>query len=83
MIPAACDERQRFECRCHGSTFNIIGEKLERGPAPRGMDRFAVRWLAGGRLEVDTSEVLGGPPAGTVTFVDPHPKDEGCRPEAG
>ena len=40
MIPAACEERGRFQCLCHQSTYNIIGEKLRLGPAPRGMDRF-------------------------------------------
>ena len=77
QIPPTCEERHRFECRCHGSTFNILGEKLIRGPAPRGMDRFAVEFDQD-VLTVDTSQVIAGPPAGSVQFHDPHPADEGC-----
>ena len=43
MIPPACENRGRFQCYCHQSTYNILGEKLQLGPAPRGMDRFPVR----------------------------------------
>jgi len=69
---------KRFECRCHGSTFNILGEKLERGPAPRGMDRFAVLVERDGTVVIDTSQVLFGAPEGVVTFTDPHPSNVGC-----
>jgi len=78
MIPAACEGRDRFQCYCHSSTYNILGEKLELGPAPRGMDRFPVRIDDAGVLIVDTRELVKGPPRGTVTFTDPHPKDVGC-----
>ena len=78
MVPALCEERKRFECRCHGSTYNILGEKLERGPAARGMDRFAVVVDDDGTLVVDTREIIRGAPEGTVTFTDPHPPDVGC-----
>ena len=37
---AACVTSQWFECPCHGSQYNQVGEK-KGGPAPRGMDRFA------------------------------------------
>jgi len=77
MIPAACDDRNRFQCYCHSSTYNIVGEKLERGPAPRGMDRFPVR-IDDGVVIVDTRELVKGPPKGVVTFRDPHPQDAGC-----
>jgi cytochrome b6-f complex iron-sulfur subunit len=77
MIPAACEERGRFQCYCHQSTYNILGEKLELGPAPRGMDRFPVR-IDDGVLVVDTRELIEGPPKGTVTFLDGHPPDVGC-----
>lgn len=79
MIPPACEERHRFQCYCHQSTYNIIGEKLELGPAPRGLDRFAVRIGDDGVVVVDTREILDGPPKGVVTFRDPHPPAEGCR----
>ena len=77
MIPQACENRSRFQCYCHQSTYNIIGEKLELGPAPRGMDRFPVR-IANGNVMVDTRELINGPPKGSITFHDPHPPGEGC-----
>ena len=42
---AACrnaSAAQWFECPCHGSQYNRVGEK-KGGPAPRGMDRFIRR----------------------------------------
>lgn len=78
MIPAACDDRSRFQCYCHQSTYSIIGEKLELGPAPRGMDRFPVRIDGRGVVIIDTRELIEGPPKGTVTFRDAHPPDVGC-----
>ena len=36
-----CGSSQWFECPCHGSKYNRVGEK-KSGPAPRGMDRFPV-----------------------------------------
>ena len=80
MVPPLCAERHRFQCRCHGSTYNILGEKLEKGPAERGMDRFPVV-VEHGVLVLDTSQVIRGGPEGTVTFQDPHPPAEGCAAE--
>src|SRR5690606_20726824 len=48
-----CVSSQWFECGCHGSQYNRVGEK-KGGPAPRGMDRFAMT-IDGGSLTVDTS----------------------------
>jgi cytochrome b6-f complex iron-sulfur subunit len=78
MIPVACEERGRFQCLCHQSTYNILGEKLKLGPAPRGMDRFPVRIDEEGSVIIDTREIVKGPPTGSVTFHDAHPFDEGC-----
>jgi cytochrome b6-f complex iron-sulfur subunit len=78
MIPRACEERSRFQCYCHQSTYNILGEKLELGPAPRGMDRFPVRIDEAGIVIVDTRELIEGPPKNVVTFRDAHPPDVGC-----
>jgi Rieske Fe-S protein len=78
MIPAACESRSRFQCYCHQSTYNILGEKLELGPAPRGMDRFPVRIDDEGVVFLDTREVISGPPKGVLTFRDPYPLDVGC-----
>jgi len=58
-----CASSQWFECPCHGSQYNRVGEK-RAGPAPRGMDRFAVV-VDGGTISVDTKTVLQGPPLGT------------------
>ena len=78
MVPDLCESVKRFECRCHGSTYNILGEKLEKGPAERGMDRFAVLMEEDGTIVIDTSEIQRGAPEGVVTFTDPHPPDVGC-----
>jgi cytochrome b6-f complex iron-sulfur subunit len=62
-----CATSQWFECGCHGSQYNRVGEK-KGGPAPRGMDRFAMT-VSGGQLTVDTSSagIIQGPPIGTNT----------------
>ena len=61
----SCVSSQWFECPCHGSKYNQVGEK-KAGPAPRGMDRFPVT-ITAGRVEVDTGNVVFGPPIGTNT----------------
>ncbi len=60
-----CPSSQWFECPCHGSQYNRVGEK-KAGPAPRGMDRFPVT-IEGGNVVVDTGTVSQGPPIGTDT----------------
>jgi len=60
-----CTSAQWFECPCHQSQYNRVGEK-KGGPAPRGMDRFAVE-VVDGRVVVDTGTVVIGPPIGTNT----------------
>ena len=61
-----CVTSQWFECPCHGSQYNRVGEK-RGGPAPRGMDRFAMSVDAAGSLTVDTGTIIQGPPIGTNT----------------
>ena len=61
-----CDTSQWFECPCHGSQYNRVGEK-KAGPAPRGMDRFALKVGADGSLVVSTGQKSDGPPIGTNT----------------
>jgi len=61
----SCPSSQWFECPCHGSQYNKVGEK-KGGPAPRGMDRFAMT-VNGGVLTVDTGTVINGPAIGTNT----------------
>jgi cytochrome b6-f complex iron-sulfur subunit len=60
-----CQSSQWFECPCHGSKYNRVGEK-KGGPAPRGMDRFVIT-INGNSVVVDTSEPIQGPPIGTDT----------------
>lgn len=61
----ACLTSQWFECGCHGSQYNQVGEQ-KGGPAPRGLDRFAMA-VSGGSLTVDTGVIIQGPPLGTNT----------------
>jgi cytochrome b6-f complex iron-sulfur subunit len=60
-----CATSQWWECPCHGSQYNQAGE-YKGGPAPRGLDRFAIT-VQGGQIVVDTSKVITGPPRGTNT----------------
>lgn len=60
-----CIASQWFECPCHGSKYNGVGEWKD-GPAPRGMDRFKMT-IEGGNVIVDTSVIKLGPPRGTDT----------------
>jgi len=66
QIPSLCDASKWFECLCHGSKYTILGEK-RAGPAPRGMDSFAVT-LVDGAYVIDTSAIVSGPPIGAATF---------------
>ncbi|MEW6155477.1 MAG: Rieske 2Fe-2S domain-containing protein [Actinomycetota bacterium] len=60
-----CRTSQWFECPCHGSQYNRVGEK-KGGPAPRGLDHFRVS-VDRGVVVVDTGMVIPGPPIGTNT----------------
>jgi cytochrome b6-f complex iron-sulfur subunit len=60
-----CPSSQWFECPCHGSKYNRVGEK-QGGPAPRGLDRFPLE-VSGGGVTVDTGIIVIGPPIGTNT----------------
>jgi len=60
-----CQSSQWFECPCHGSKYNRVGEK-KAGPAPRGLDRFALV-ISGGNMTINTGLIQIGPPIGTNT----------------
>jgi len=62
----SCETSQWFECPCHGSKYNRVGEK-RGGPAPRGMDRFAMQVNGSNELLVKTGTVIQGPAIGTNT----------------
>lgn len=83
QVPGLCDELKRFTCRCHGSTYNVLGEKLKEGPAQRGMDRFAVEMNASGVLVIDTSQYTFGAldrqDVKFLTFVDAAPYERKCQ----
>ena len=61
----SCETSQWFECPCHGSQYNRVGEK-KGGPAPRGLDRFPLT-AGGGSLTVDTAIIIQGPAIGVNT----------------
>lgn len=46
---------QKFKCPCHGSGFYITGVNFE-GPAPRPLERAAIRVAPDGMVEVDKSK---------------------------
>jgi cytochrome b6-f complex iron-sulfur subunit len=60
-----CQSAQWFECPCHGSKYNRVGEKRD-GPAPRGLDRFQAL-VSGGNVTINTGLIAQGPPIGTNT----------------
>lgn len=64
-----CDSNGRFACPCHGSSYNLAGEHLG-GPAPRGMDRHPLA-VHDGRVVVNLTETLDGPPIGSRRFGVP------------
>jgi nitrite reductase/ring-hydroxylating ferredoxin subunit len=62
--PNPCIEDYWFRCPCHQSRYDRLGTKAEGelfGPAPRGMDRFALEVDADGVLTIDTAVVTLGP----------------------
>jgi cytochrome b6-f complex iron-sulfur subunit len=62
-----CLSSQWFECPCHGSKYNRVGEK-KGGPAPRGMDRWPVEVDGNGNVAINTSGLVAqGPAIGTNT----------------
>ena len=51
------ENEQKFKCPCHGSGFYADGVNFE-GPAPRPLERHAIRIADDGQLEVDKSRVF-------------------------
>ncbi|MGI9178761.1 MAG: Rieske 2Fe-2S domain-containing protein [Pirellulales bacterium] len=53
--PSWLEAEQKFKCPCHGSGFYKDGINFE-GPAPRPLERYAVRVADDGQLEIDKSK---------------------------
>ena len=51
------ESQQRFRCPCHGSAFTKEGINVE-GPAPRPLERCAIRLADDGRIEIDTARTF-------------------------
>lgn len=56
-----CGPSQGFECPCHGSKYNSVGEYFA-GPAPRNLDRFVLE-LRGNNLIIKTGSIIETPRA--------------------
>jgi cytochrome b6-f complex iron-sulfur subunit len=81
LVPQPCESVARYQCRCHQSTYNILGEKMAKGPAERGLDRFAVRIERDGTVVVNTAELTRGAPnlgPANLAFDDGHPWEATC-----
>jgi cytochrome b6-f complex iron-sulfur subunit len=62
--PNPCVEDFWFRCPCHQSRYDRLGTKAAgvlNGPAPHGMDRFAIEVDASGALTVDRTRLTLGP----------------------
>ena len=55
--PNWLEAEQKFKCPCHGSGFYKDGINFE-GPAPRPLERYAIRVADDGQLEVDKSKTF-------------------------
>jgi cytochrome b6-f complex iron-sulfur subunit len=52
--PSWLEAEQKFKCPCHGSGFYKDGINFE-GPAPRPLERYAIRVADDGQLEINKS----------------------------
>jgi cytochrome b6-f complex iron-sulfur subunit len=64
-----CATSQGFECPCHGSKYDGIGEYFG-GPAPRNLDRFVVE-VINARFIIHTGDILQTPRAPTRSVAYP------------
>ena len=55
--PNWLEGEQKFKCPCHGSGFYKDGINFE-GPAPRPLERYAIRIADDGQLEIDKSRIF-------------------------
>jgi cytochrome b6-f complex iron-sulfur subunit len=64
-----CESAGEFECPCHGSRFNRLGE-YRAGPSPRGMDRFAIE-IVNESVVIDTGTITPGASPGSESIDEP------------
>lgn len=64
-----CETSGEFECPCHGSTFNRLGE-VRSGPSPTGMQQFTVD-VQDGVVFIDTGQVIAGKAPGEESIDEP------------
>jgi cytochrome b6-f complex iron-sulfur subunit len=55
--PSWLEAEQKFKCPCHGSGFYKDGVNFE-GPAPRPLERYAIRVADDGQVEIDKSRTF-------------------------
>jgi cytochrome b6-f complex iron-sulfur subunit len=55
--PSWLEAEQKFKCPCHGSGFYKDGINFE-GPAPRPLERYAIRVADDGQVEIDKSRTF-------------------------
>jgi cytochrome b6-f complex iron-sulfur subunit len=55
--PNWLEAEQKFKCPCHGSGFYKDGINFE-GPAPRPLERYAIRRAEDGQVEIDKSKTF-------------------------
>jgi cytochrome b6-f complex iron-sulfur subunit len=55
--PNWLEAEQKFKCPCHGSGFYKDGINFE-GPAPRPLERYAIRVADDGQIEIDKSRTF-------------------------
>lgn len=75
-----CGPSQGFECPCHGSKYNALGEYFA-GPAPRNLDRFVVELNSVDELIIKTGSIVQTPRALQKTVE--YPQGPSCIGDIG
>lgn len=70
-----CSTSVGFECPCHGSKYNAVGEYFD-GPAPRNLDRFTVDVTDTNELIIHTSVIVETPRAPSQSLE--YPRGPSC-----
>lgn len=70
-----CTTSQGFECPCHGSKYNGVGEYFA-GPAPRNLDRFVIEINDSNELVIRTGLIIETPRAPSPSVE--YPRGPSC-----